>query len=144
MPSREALQGGGRARRGGEAWSGVVCCTRPHAAASQWCRLCSWLSRGRLSSSLLARPAFDTCALVRRLVEGKQFAAALRFAREFQLRREFPTTTLLHAMIAQKRRAGGGGGCARWTFVSRRTMMKSLSGQEILMLLGIMISLLNV
>lgn len=51
-------------------------------------------------------PAFDTCALVRRLVEGKQFAAALRFAREFQLRREFPTTTLLHAMLAQKRYDG--------------------------------------
>ena len=75
-------------------------------------------SRGRLSSSLLARPAFDTCALVRRLVEGKQFAAALRFAREFQLRREFPTTTLLHAMLAQKRRAAWRGrvrgGCL-WT-----------------------------
>jgi len=56
--------------------------------------------------------AFEPAQLLKRLVDAKEFAAAVRFAREFNLRKEYPLSTLLHAMLAEKRYDGALRACA--------------------------------
>lgn len=64
----------------------------------------------RLACELIVRwslhHAFDLPELLKRLVDSKDFASAARFAREFNLRKEFPTSALLHGMLLEKRYDG--------------------------------------
>jgi hypothetical protein len=64
----------------------------------------------RLACELISRwslqYAFDLPDLLRRLIDSKDFASAARFAREFNLRKQFPMSALLHGMLVEKRYDG--------------------------------------
>jgi len=64
----------------------------------------------RLACGLISRwslqHAFDVSGLLKRLVDRKDYSSAVRFAREFNLRKDYPTSQLLHGMLEEKRYDG--------------------------------------